>query len=69
LTTITAADNENALKAHDIIYTSLLPEFPNTHEDGFAYIINVVGWTKQQIEAVGDNVSNKYISNIFRMYY
>jgi hypothetical protein len=69
LTTITAADNEKALKVQDIVYTSLLPEFPQTHEDGFAYIINVIGWTKQQIEAVGANVSNKYITNIFGIYY
>lgn len=38
------------------MFTDLLPGFPNTSEDGFAYVVNVSAWTDEQKKAVAQNV-------------
>lgn len=56
ITTITAANYGNALKAGKIIFANTLPEFPETSEDGVAYVIDISGMSAEEINIQRDNV-------------
>ena len=51
LTTITAANNQRAIQVGQVMFMDLLPEFPNSSEDGFAYVVNVSTWSDAEKKA------------------
>jgi hypothetical protein len=67
-TTITAANNQTAVKVAHIQFTDLLPEFPNTSDEGFAYVVNISAWSDEQKKAIEQKVS-KCILNALTMYH
>jgi len=65
LTTITAANYGNALKVGKVIFTHTLPEFPETADDGVAYVIDLSSKSAEEIKIQRDNVKQpQYIINI-----
>jgi hypothetical protein len=56
LTTITAANYGNALKVGKVVFASTLPEFPETADDGVAYVIDLSNMSAEEIKVQRDNV-------------
>ena len=46
-----------AVTALYIEHTNTLPEYPNTHPEGYAYIINTQGMTAEEIQFLNTDVS------------
>lgn len=70
LTTITAANYGNALKVGKVVFANTLPEFPETAENGVAYIIDLSSKSAEEIQIQRDNVKQfQYIINILTLIY
>jgi hypothetical protein len=60
LTTITAANYSKAVKVGKVIFADMLPEFPDTAEDGVAYIVDLSNKTPEEMEIQRGNVCVKH---------
>ena len=68
LTTITAANYSNAVKVGKVIFADTLPEFPDTAEDGVAYIVDLSNKSAEEIEILRGSVC-KTTTNILEIHY
>lgn len=70
LTTITNDAGGKATKVGKVIFAEDLPEYPETSENGVAYVINITGRTPDEVDFICQNVSYvSYIKNTLLMYY
>jgi hypothetical protein len=58
LTTISSDRTEQAIKVGKVIYLPELPEYPETSEEGVAYLINIENLPAKDIDLMCENVSN-----------
>ena len=54
---ISSVRNEIAIEAAFIHYTNSLPEYPETHPYGVAYIVEVKGLNKEEIDMICNTVN------------
>lgn len=56
---ITMGGNMPNLHAEQLLHTPILPDYPETRRDGFAYVISLQGMTDEAVEALKTDVCIK----------
>ena len=60
LTTISSDRTEQAIRVGKVIYLPELPEYPETAQEGVAYLINVENLPAKDVDLMCENVSYIY---------
>jgi hypothetical protein len=53
---VITSSKRNPLSVHEVIFTHSLPDYPKTHPNGIAYVVNLQGMTPEEKKSQFSNV-------------